>query len=105
MRTTCKNIFTHVRKLSAHAQNTNAQICKCAKNRRAQNAQICSANIFPNAEIAICKCTNLHCAQFSVLQVFRFVCENFYVMMKILHNKIFKLIIKIKIFVKKIILL
>ena len=25
---------------------------------RAQNAQICSANIFPNAEIA-----NLHCAQ------------------------------------------
>ena len=34
---------------------TNLQMCK---NRRAQIAQICSANIFPNAEI-----TNLHCAQ------------------------------------------
>ena len=44
--------------LRAQVQKTNVQMCKCAKNRRAQNAQICSANYFPNAEI-----TNLHCAQ------------------------------------------
>ena len=42
----------------ANVQMCKSQMCKCAKNRRAQNAQICSANYFPNAEI-----TNLHCAQ------------------------------------------
>ena len=50
--------FAHVRKFLQMCKCVNVQMCKCAKNRRAQNAQICSANIFPNAEI-----TNLHCAQ------------------------------------------
>ena len=38
----------------------NVQICKCAKNRRAQNAQICSANIFPNAEITNSQICTVH---------------------------------------------
>ena len=50
--------FAHVRKFLQMCKCVNVQMCKCAKNRRAQNAQICSANYFPNAEIA-----NLHCAQ------------------------------------------
>ena len=49
---------TQIHKFVQMCKSVNAQICKCAKNRRAQNAQICSANYFPNAEI-----TNLHCAQ------------------------------------------
>ena len=66
-KTFCKCSQKHFRtnKISANVQMcTNVQICKCAKNRRAQNAQICSANIFPNAEI-----TNLHCAQFCQMQI------------------------------------
>ena len=65
-----QNIFLSSQ-ISANVQMTNVQICKCAKMCRAQNAQICSANIFPNAEI-----TNLHKsanAQFFWVQVFLFV--------------------------------
>ena len=61
VRTCSQNNFTHEKLLrtkcktqihnSANVQKTNVQMCKCAKNRRAQNAQICSANIFPNAEM------------------------------------------------------
>ena len=54
----CSKTFLHVRNFLQMCKCANVQMCKCAKNRRAQNAQICSANIFPNAEI-----TNLHCAQ------------------------------------------
>ena len=43
--------FLHVRDFSAKHKCANLQMCKCAKMCRAQNAQICSANIFPNAEI------------------------------------------------------
>ena len=50
--------FSRDENFSEHVQNTNVQMCKCAKTVCAQNAQICSANFFPNAEI-----TNLHCAQ------------------------------------------
>ena len=45
---TCSQNFLNK---SANVQKTNVQMCKCAKNRRAQNAQICSANIFSNAEM------------------------------------------------------
>ena len=65
--------FAHVRKFLQMCKCANVQMCKCAKNRRAQNAQICSANYFPNAEI-----TNLQidksalCTNF-LMQVFFFV--------------------------------
>ena len=36
--------FAHVRKFLQMCKCVNVQMCKCAKNRRAQNAQICSAN-------------------------------------------------------------
>ena len=55
---TCRKMFSCLRTNLQMCKCANVQICKCAKNRRAQNAQICSANYFPNAEI-----TNLHCAQ------------------------------------------
>ena len=35
-------------------------MCKCAKTVCAQNAQICSANIFPNAEIANSQICTVH---------------------------------------------
>ena len=54
----CKNISRHARKLLHMHKTQMRKSANVRKNRRAQNAQICSANIFPNAEI-----TNLHCAQ------------------------------------------
>ena len=68
-----RNLLHMFAKLSAH-------FCKMSKMCRAQNAQICSANYFPNATFPFF--TNLHCAQF-VCASFRRVhnlfllCENF----------------------------
>ena len=58
---------------------------KCAKNRRAQNAQICSANYFPNAEIAnsqICTVHNFVCASFSSVHKLFFCYKIFSVYVK-----------------------
>ena len=86
-------MFVHVRKKIFNVQNfltkmqnvisqmcklckcANVQMCKCAKNRRAQNAQICSANYFPNAEITnsqICTVHNFLNASFV------YMCELFF---------------------------
>ena len=62
-RTMFEKTFSRHAKLSANVQNTNVQMCKCAKNRRAQNAQICSAHFSANANFCtvhnFCKC-NFH---------------------------------------------
>ena len=47
----CKKHFLHVHNFLQMCKCANVQMCKCAKNRRAQNAQICSANYFSNAEM------------------------------------------------------
>ena len=68
-----KNFLDMFAKLSdkcANVQNANVQICKCAKNRRAQNAQICSANYFPNAEITNLQMHKSALCTISVMQIF-----------------------------------
>ena len=58
----------HVCKTFLHMhKNTNAQICKCAKTRRAQNAQICSAHFFANA--TFCTVHNSANAHFTISQI------------------------------------
>ena len=55
-----RKMFLRLHTILSNVQNTNAQFCKCAKNRRAQNAQICSATFFPNADFAIRTKTQMH---------------------------------------------
>ena len=79
---TCRKTFLYKLTNVQMCKCVNVQMCKCAKNRRAQNAQICSANIFPNAEIAIRTNLQMHNFVFrlctiSVMQIFSVmkVCE------------------------------
>ena len=63
---------------SANVQMCKSQMCKCAKMCRAQNAQICSANYFPNAEIAIRTNSQMHNFVFRLCTNF-VECRIFYV--------------------------
>ena len=78
---TCsKTQFTSCSQTSANVQMHKCANLQMCKNRRAQNAQICSANIFPNAEITnsqICTVHNFVCASFRQMCNFFFCVKCF----------------------------
>ena len=96
--------FAHVRKFLQMCKCANVQMCKCAKNRRAQNAQICSTNFFPNATFAIsqiCTVHNFVCASFRQMHKLFLLCEIFYAHKHILKKEFINLVKKNNIRVKK----
>ena len=72
----CTKTFSCTKQFLQMCKCVNVQMCKCAKTVCAQNAQICSANIFPNAEMhksanwQICTVHIFVCASFSLCVIF-----------------------------------